>query len=244
VYLNVFKCSNQNFIEFMRMPFFIDLSGKTILIIGGGREGAKRAEKYSKSGARIIVYSRSFDDKILELSRRDFIELVKGDVEDIGKLEEYIKLSDIIMVTLETEEYNDIIWNIAKKHKALINLANNAEKTDLVVPIDSSIGPFRVAITTEGKSSMVAREALQKVIEYLSREKELISLAEIMYKVKRIVRKSIANPDTRLKIYYEVFNNKNLRKALRSGDEYLVDEILRNILKEYGLEIGSCEEYE
>ncbi len=228
----------------MRMPFLIDLSNKTILIIGGGREGAKRAEKYSRTGARVIVYSRSFDDKILELSHRGFIEIVKGDVADEEKLEEYIKLSDIIMVTLETEEYNDKIWNIARKHKALLNLANDAEKTDLVVPIDSSVGPFRVAITTEGKSSMVAREALQRVIKYLNTEKELITLAEIMYKVKKIVRKSIPNPETRLKIYYEVFNNDDLRKALRSHDEYLVEKILRNILKEYGLEIGSREEYE
>jgi len=226
------------------MPFFIDLSDKTILIIGGGREGAKRAEKYSKTGARVIVYSRSFDDKILELGRRGFIELVEGDVEDAGKLEEYIKFSDIVMVTLDREEYNDKIWNIARKHRALLNLANDAEKTDIVVPIDSSIGPFRVAITTEGKSSMVAREALQRVIEYLSREKELITLAEIMYKVKKIVRKSIPNPETRLKIYYEVFDNDDLREALRSGDEYLVEKILRNILKEYGLEIGSREGYE
>lgn len=228
----------------MRMPFLIDLSNKTILIIGGGREGAKRAEKYSRTGARVIVYSRSFDDKILELSHRGFIEIVKGDVADEEKLEEYIKLSDIIMVTLETEEYNDKIWNIARKHKALLNLANDAEKTDLVVPIDSSVGPFRVAITTEGKSSMVAREALQRVIKYLNTEKELITLAEIMYKVKKIVRKSIPNPETRLKIYYEVFNNDDLRKALRSHDEYLVEKILRNILKEYGLKIGSHEEYE
>jgi len=226
------------------MPFLIDLSNKTILIIGGGREGAKRAEKYSRTGARVIVYSRSFDDKILELSHRGFIEIVKGDVADEEKLEEYIKLSDIIMVTLETEEYNDKIWNIARKHKALLNLANDAEKTDLVVPIDSSVGPFRVAITTEGKSSMVAREALQRVIKYLNTEKELITLAEIMYKVKKIVRKSIPNPETRLKIYYEVFNNDDLRKALRSHDEYLVEKILRNILKEYGLKIGSHEEYE
>jgi len=226
------------------MPFLIDLSNKTILIIGGGREGAKRAEKYSRTGARVIVYSRSFDDKILELSHRGFIEIVKGDVADEEKLEEYIKLSDIIMVTLETEEYNDKIWNIARKHKALLNLANDAEKTDLVVPIDSSVGPFRVAITTEGKSSMVAREALQRVIKYLNTEKELITLAEIMYKVKKIVRKSISNPETRLKIYYEVFNNDDLRKALRSHDEYLVEKILRNILKEYGLKIGSHEEYE
>jgi len=231
-------------LKFMRMPFLIDLSNKTILIIGGGREGAKRAEKYSKTGARVIVYSRSFDDKILELSRSGFIELVKGDVEDVGKLEEYIKFSDIVMVTLETKEYNDKIWNIARKHKALLNLANDAEKTDIVVPIDSSIGPFRVAITTEGKSSLVAREALQRVIEYLSREKELIKLAEIMYKVKKIVRKSIPNPERRLKIYYAVFNNDDLRKALRSSDECLVEKILRNILKEYGLEIGSREGYE
>ncbi|MEM4536911.1 MAG: NAD(P)-dependent oxidoreductase, partial [Nitrososphaerota archaeon] len=146
------------------MPFFIELSNKTILIIGGGREGAKRAEKYSKTGGRVIVYSRSFDEKIVELGRNGFIELVEGDVDEVDKLEEFIKSSDIVMVTLDTEEYNDLISRIARKHKSLLNLANNAEGTDVVVPIDSSVGPFRIAVTTEGRSSMVAREALQRIV--------------------------------------------------------------------------------
>lgn len=228
----------------MRMPFFIELSNKTILIIGGGKEGAKRAEKYSKTGSRVIVYSRSFDEKIVELGRNGSIELVKGDIAEVDKLEEFIKSSDIVMVALETEEYNDLISRIARKHKSLLNLANNAEKTDVVVPIDSSVGPFRIAVTTEGKSSMVAREALQKIVDYISTEKELMKLAEIMHEVKKIVRKSISDPETRVKIYYQVFHNDDLRNALRTNNEYEVEEVLRNILREYGLEMRGIREHE
>lgn len=222
----------------MRMPFFIDLSGKTILIVGGGKEGAKRAEKYSRTGARVIVYSRGFDEKILELSSIGRLELVKGDVEEGEKLEELIKSSDILMVTLESDKYNDKIREIAKKYKVLINLANDAEKTDLVIPVDSSIGPFRIAVTTEGKSSIAAREALHRIIDYLSREEELIKLAEIMFKVKKIVKKTISDPEERLKIYYEVFNHNSLRIAIRTNDGFKVEEILKSILGKHGLEIG------
>lgn len=226
------------------MPFFVELSNKTILIIGGGREGAKRAEKYSKTGARVIVYSRSFDEKILELSREGLVELVKGDVDEVDKLEVFVKSSDIVMVTLDTEEYNNLVSSIARKYKSLLNLANNAEKTDVVVPVDSSVGPFRVAITTEGKSSMVAREALKRIMNYLSKEKELIELAEIMHEVKQVVRKSISDPETRMKIYYQIFNNDDLRNALRLGNDHEVEEILRDILREYGLEIKGFRENE
>ncbi len=228
----------------MRMPFFIDLSNKKILIIGGGREGAKRAEKYSKTGAKVVVYSRSFDGKILELSSSGSVELVEGDVADEEKLEELIKSSDILMVTLESDEYNERIQEIAKKYRVLVNLANDAEKTELVVPIDSSIGPFRIAVTTEGKSSMVAREALHKIIDYLSREEELMRLAELMYNVKKIVRRSVSDPNERLKIYYEVFNNNDLRAALRTNDPFNVKEVLNNILRKHGLEIEEIGEHE
>ncbi|MEM2547567.1 MAG: bifunctional precorrin-2 dehydrogenase/sirohydrochlorin ferrochelatase [Nitrososphaerota archaeon] len=226
------------------MPFFIELSNKTILIIGGGREGAKRAEKYSKTGGRVIVYSRSFDEKIVELGRNGFIELVEGDVDEVDKLEEFIKSSDIVMVTLDTEEYNDLISRIARKHKSLLNLANNAEGTDVVVPIDSSVGPFRIAVTTEGRSSMVAREALQRIVNYLSGEQELVRLAEMIHEVKRIVRRSISDPETRMKIYYQVYHNDDLRNALRSGSVHDAERILRNILRKYGLEIKGIRENE
>lgn len=228
----------------MRMPFFIELSNKKILIIGGGREGAKRAEKYSKTGAKVTVYSRSFNQKILDLSSSASVELVEGDVADEVKLEELIKSSDILMVTLESDEYNERILEMAKKYRVLVNLANDAEKTELVVPIDSSIGPFRIAVTTEGKSSMVAREALHKIIDYLSGEEELMRLADLMYNVKKIVRKSISDPTERLNIYYEVFNNNDLRTALRTNDSLRLKEILNKILRKHGLEFKEIREHE
>ena len=228
----------------MRMPFFIELSNKKILIIGGGREGAKRAEKYSKTGAKVIVYSRSFNQKILDLSSSGSVELVEGDVADEVKLEELIKSSDILMVTLESDEYNERILEMAKKYRVLVNLASDAERTELVVPIDSSIGPFRIAVTTEGKSSMVAREALHKIIDYLSGEEELMRLADLMYNVKKIVKKSISDPTERLNIYYEVFNNNDLRTALRTNDSLRLKEILNKILGKHGLEFEEIREHE
>ncbi|MEM4467196.1 MAG: bifunctional precorrin-2 dehydrogenase/sirohydrochlorin ferrochelatase [Nitrososphaerota archaeon] len=222
----------------MRMPFFIEMSGKTVLIIGGGEEGFKRAEKYCKTGARIIVYSRSFDERILELASRRFIELVEGDVVEEEKLEKLVKESDIVMVTLDTREHNEYIKKIVEKHKRLLNLANDAFETDLVVPIDTSVGPFRVALTTEGKSSMVAREALYKIREVLEKDMELHLLAELMHRLKKILKEANLTPKKRMEIYRRVYSDQEFRRYVKTGDIDSATKKILEILKENSVEIG------
>lgn len=222
----------------MRMPFFIEMSGKTILIIGGGEEGFKRAEKYCKTGARIVVYSRSFDEKIIDLASKEFVELVEGDVAEKEKLEKLVQESDIVMVTLDTREHNEFIKKITEKHKRLLNLANDASETDLVVPVDTTVGPFRVALTTEGKSSMVAREALYRIREVLEKDIELKILADLMYYLKNILKETNLTPRKRMEIYYRVYNDQEFRQSVKTGNmESAIKKILE-ILRENNVEVG------
>lgn len=223
------------------MPFFIEMSQKKILIIGGGYKGLKRVEKYLKTGAEIIVYSKSFDEKLIELADGNQVKLVKGDVEDYERLEELIEESDIVMVALEKKDYNEKIKKITKKYRRLLNLANDAEETDLVVPIDSTVGPLRIAITTEGKSSIIAREALHKIVKLLEEDIELREFTELMYSVKKIVKKTHFDSKKKLEIYYKIYNNSLLREAIKIGDYGKAREIVFNILREEGLRVEEGE---
>lgn len=225
----------------MRAPFYIEMSGKKILIIGGGQEGSRRAEKYLEKGAEITVYSRSFEGRLLELSKNGLIRLVVGDVEDERNLEKYIEDADIVMVALEKSDYNEVIARIAKKHRKLLNLANDAEGTEVVVPIDSTVGPFRIAVTTEGMSSMVAREALKRITKFLEGERDLKIMAELMYLTKKIVKRKVPDYGRRMEIYSEVFNDPGLREASAAGDFETARRILDKILERWGLRIERCE---
>lgn len=219
----------------MRMPFFIEMHGKTILIIGGGEVALRRVEKYSKTGARIIIFSKDFKNKLIELASKGVVELVRGDVADTDTLKKLIKESHITMVTIGTKKYNEKIKEIAEKYNKLLNLANDSEETDVVVPIDSRIDSIRVAVTTEGKSSMVAREALLRIIKYLKEDEELNNLMELMYMIKNIVKKREVVIKERMKIYHEVFSNSLFREALRSGDLDRAKAVAFNILKGRGI---------
>ncbi|MDW8045645.1 MAG: hypothetical protein RMJ31_07770, partial [Nitrososphaerota archaeon] len=160
---------------------------------------------------------------------------VEGDVSDMERLEELIKNAHMTMVTIESKEYNEKIREIVEKHHKLLNLANDAERTDVVIPIDSKIDSIRVAVTTEGKSGMVAREALFRIAEFLKGDEELNNLTELMYMVKSIIKERIA-PKERMEIYHEVFNNPLLREVLRSKDLDRARTIVLNILKDHGID--------
>ena len=55
-----------------RFPLFIDLTGKTVTVVGGGKIGLRRAEVLLRFGARVAVVSPALDhpvEGIVHLSR-------------------------------------------------------------------------------------------------------------------------------------------------------------------------------
>ncbi|RLI85247.1 MAG: bifunctional precorrin-2 dehydrogenase/sirohydrochlorin ferrochelatase, partial [Archaeoglobales archaeon] len=118
----------------MRIPLFIEFEGKKVLIIGGGGVGTSRAKKFLEAGAIVKVLSLDFNEELKELEKEGRVELIKGNAFDREVLEKLIAWSDLVTVAIPNLEVNDIVFEVAKKHKTLVNLANDADRTEVVVP--------------------------------------------------------------------------------------------------------------
>ncbi|AEA47634.1 precorrin-2 dehydrogenase/sirohydrochlorin ferrochelatase family protein [Archaeoglobus veneficus] len=217
----------------MRIPLFIEFEGKKVLIIGGGGVGTSRAKKFIEAGAVVKVLSLAFSDELKELEKAGKVELIEGDAFDRRRLEELLSWSDLVTVAIPNLEVNDLIIDIAKKHKTLVNLANDAEKTEVVVPFEGEVEGIRFAVTTEGKSGVVARKVRDSFRKMLEEDEETLYFLKAMYHLKQYMKANNVPVQLRMKLYFVIAADPEFRKLVSREDIEGARRYVEKLVEEY-----------
>ncbi len=226
----------------MRIPLYIDFKDKNVAVIGGGSVGTNRAKKFINAGANVTVYSDKFSDELIKLARDGRLNLVKADVSSLN-FEEIIKKSHLIVVAISDKSYNEQILNLAKRYKTIVNLANDAEKTEVVVPFEGGIDGIRFAVTTEGRSGLVARDVRNIMQKTLEKNNELLKTLEAMAFVKNYMKSKNVPVNLRLKLYPVIYSDSTFRELVKNGNIYKIAEYIESLIKEYSKKINSSVEF-
>ncbi len=219
----------------MRIPLFIEFSGRRVLVVGGGNVGTRRALKFLEAGAKVIVASVDFKEELVnEAKRNPRLSLLKCDAGDLEVLEPLIEWSDLVVLATPNLELNRKIAELAAKKRKLVNDATNAELTEVVVPFEftTSYG-LRVAITSEGKCGVAAHKAADKVKEILEEDVEIRTLYEVMSRFKKKLKEAVDDPRRRFPIYFKVADDPEFQRLVREGK---VEEAFKRALEVAGLE--------
>ena len=217
----------------MRIPLYIEFTGKKVLIIGGGGVGTVRAKKFHEAGAEIRVLSLEFSEELVELSREGKVELIKGDAFNKNLLESLISWCDLVTVAVGDLRLNDVVVELARKYKALVNLANDAERTEVVVPFEGEVNGIRFAVTTEGKSGVVARRVRDLFMETLKEDSESLYLLEAMHYLKKYMKSKEVPVQLRMKLYFVISADEEFRKLVNEGRVNEARELAERLVEEY-----------
>lgn len=214
----------------MRLPLYIEFSGKKVAIIGGGDIGSFRAKKFADAGAEVTVYSLEFSSELIQLEKLGKVKLISANAGDLD-YEKVLPNYDLVVVALADKSLNNRIIEVARKFKVLVNVANDANVTEVVVPIEGKVGEIRFAVTSEGKSSIAARKAKEIIEETLKRREDLKCLLEVMDFVKCYMKRLNLPVDVRMKVYSRLSGDENFLK--------LIDDSKKDEAKEYAKEYVS-----
>jgi len=217
----------------MRIPLFIEFQGKNVLIIGGGGVGTVRAKKILGAGANVRVLSLDFSEELKKLEKLGKVELIKGDAFDVNTLEKLVAWSNIVTVAIPNKKVNDIVIDISRKYKTLVNLANDAERTEVVVPFEGEVEGIRFAVTTEGKSGVVARKVRDSFRKMLEEDEETLFFLKAMHYLKRYMKSHNVPVKLRMKLYFVISADPEFRKLVKEEDTEGVKKLVRELVKEY-----------
>lgn len=174
-------------------PLFLDLTGKSCLVFGGGRVALRKVQSLLKRGAKVTCVSKEFcrplqllrarhdsgrarQSRNTRLPRPNFpLEWEIGTRNDGGVLHlkrmthHRISLNGARLVIAATSdrEFNFRVARECRRRKIWVNVVDDPGLCDFTVPAVVERGPLQLAISTSGTSPLFARrlrEELEKVI--------------------------------------------------------------------------------
>ncbi|MDY6263234.1 MAG: NAD(P)-dependent oxidoreductase [Fibrobacter sp.] len=158
--------SNSNFFSIE-----LNLEGKNVLVVGGGRIALRKVKTLLPTGARITVVAPQFDpefeslqsaDKVAELSRR----AESASITLKTRPYEPLDLRGIFMVFICTDQptVNAQVSNDARARRILMNNACDYLDGDFIVPARMDFGQnIAVTVSTQGRAPSLAKKLKQKI---------------------------------------------------------------------------------
>ena len=137
----------------------LNLEGRNVLVVGGGRIALRKVKTLLPTGARITVVAPQFDP--------EFEALDKNVVALKNRPYEPLDLRSVFMVFICTDQpaVNAQVSNDARARRILVNNACDYLDGDFIVPARMDFGEnIAVTVSTPGRAPSLAKKLKQKIL--------------------------------------------------------------------------------
>ncbi|MBD0300430.1 MAG: bifunctional precorrin-2 dehydrogenase/sirohydrochlorin ferrochelatase [Nitrososphaera sp.] len=195
----------------------LNIKGKRAIVVGGGTEGIRKVRALLGQDCKITVISNRFNRFLIEQADSGKIELVKARLKDANILDNY---NDAFLVLAATNdrELNRKIIERGRSLMAFVYAADDPAVSDFsYASIINIEGIVQVAISTSGKSPLMARKIRIKAERVLRRiiKKADIENAKLQEFARQAARPHIRTVDERKEFLYSVVKNRQIQNLIK-----------------------------
>jgi len=163
-------------------PIFLNIKGKRCVVVGGGQVALRKVKMLLDGRANVFVISPNLHPEIVKLSKRKAIHLIQREYK-AGDLKDAM----VANVCTDVKKVNRKVVDEAKKARVLVNVADDPESSDFIVPSFFRRGNLTVVVSTAGVSPALAKKIRTKLEKDFGEEyASLLSLiGEVRSTLKR-----------------------------------------------------------
>ena len=163
-------------------PVFINLLGKKCVVVGGGKVALRKVTTLLDCGADITVISPKPHAEMSKLFKNKAIQWVRRNYER-GDL----RRAALSIAATHMKKINRKVAEESKKNGTPVNVVDDAELSDFIIPSSFRRGDLSVAVSTSGMSPALAKKIRAKLEKTIGIEYAyLVSLiAEIRSEMKK-----------------------------------------------------------
>ncbi|HZG70629.1 MAG TPA: NAD(P)-binding protein [Chondromyces sp.] len=203
-------------------PIMLDLTGKHILVVGGGKVAERRIKGLLETKATITVISPKVTGLIKELSAEGRIQWKK-------KRFETADLSGAFYIISATndKEVSETIKQAAPPHQ-LLNLADNPEESNVALPSVIRRGRLILTVSTSGASPKLAKQISRQLAQTFDESYE--PYLDFLFKWRERIKKEIRDSQVKEKLLSrlleeDLFNHPEREKIFSTLFHQLQNDI-------------------
>jgi precorrin-2 dehydrogenase/sirohydrochlorin ferrochelatase len=194
----------------------LNLKDKHVVVIGGGTEGMRKVNALLGQGCRITVISNRFSKYFRDQQEAGKIEMVKAKLKDAGILDRYKPF--LVLASTDDRELNRRLCQKGRQMGAFVYSVDDPPYSDFsyasVINIE---GVMQVAISTSGKSPIMARQVRIRAERVLKRiiKKSDVENARLQEFARNAARPKLKTVGQRKEFLYSLIKDDNIQNLIK-----------------------------
>ncbi|MEW6376850.1 MAG: bifunctional precorrin-2 dehydrogenase/sirohydrochlorin ferrochelatase [Thermodesulfobacteriota bacterium] len=204
------------------LPAFLDIHGKKCIVVGGGKVALRKVKILLDCGANVTVISPTLHPDLAQLVNKKALHRISREYKS-GDLGDAV----IVIAATDVKEINDQATDEAKRLGALVNVVDDPEPSDFIIPSFFRRKDLTIAVSTSGMSPALAKKIRTTLEEKFGEEYALLLslIGEVRTDLKR--QGIIVSPE----VWQRAIDLDLLSGFLRSGERKKAKAFLLTKLK-------------
>ena len=194
------------------LPLILDLTGRKVVIFGGGPVGTRKAA-FFQGECRVVMASRSFGKEVRDLDV-ERVEVDLGTASD-RDLKDLMEGAFLVIAAVQDQALNTRILALSRDLGILCNSASG-DPGDVIIPSVRKGKSHAVAVTTFGRSPAMARYIREKVALDADAIDRMI---DIQARARDILKAREPSQERRSAILWEIIHDEAAWEALTRGGD-------------------------
>ncbi len=203
-------------------PVFLNVKGKRCLVVGGGQVALRKVEVMLEHGADLELISPELCPELARLAESKAIRVLTREYHE-GDLKDAF----VTIAATDDRDINQRVAVEARKRAVLVNVVDDADNSDFILPSYLRRGDVTIAVSTAGRSPALARKIRARLEETFG--DEYASLALLLNQVRAEVKRQGIKVDG--DTWQEALELDLLLDLLRKGEKEKARALLLSNLK-------------
>jgi len=203
-------------------PILLNIQGKKCLVVGGGNVALRKVQALLEQGANVEIVSPNFCPELNKLAKEGTVRAINRDYKP-----EDLKETFIAIAATDDVKTNERLAAQARRLGILVNVVDDPNNSDFIVPSYFRRGDIIIAVSTSGRSPALARKIRSELEK--SFQAEYAQLALVADEVRSELKQQgiTVSGDA----WQKVLDLNSLIELLRRGKNQQAREIMLSKLK-------------
>lgn len=203
-------------------PIFLRLDKQKCLVIGGGKVAERKVKSLLQAGANVVVVSPQLTPGLTHFKEQGKIKHIAREYQPQDLSEAFVAIC-----ATDNKELNGQVADQCRKRNILVNVVNDPPKSNFFVPATMQRGSLSIAISTNGKSPLLAAHIREQLEQTYG--PEYADFLELLGQVRQDVLHNVPDSHRRKRIMEKIIQS-DIIKLLR---EKRYDKIKERIQHAY-----------
>jgi precorrin-2 dehydrogenase/sirohydrochlorin ferrochelatase len=197
----------------------LNVNDKKAVVIGGGTEGMRKVHGLLDQECQITVITSTINKQLKKMSDDGKLRLIKKRIKDVSILNDFSNIF-LILAATDDKELNRKLVEKGRSIGAFVYAADDPNISDFsYTSLVNVEGLIQVAISTSGKSPIMARKIrmkIERMLHKIIKDSDISNIILQEYARKR-AKQEIDTVKERKEFLYSLIKDKNIQYLLRSN---------------------------